>query len=128
MAYGAFPNAGKMVIAIVSVDKHGEAKLAHVAGAANAARVFLRLAQCRQEQRGEDRDNGNNDEQFNQGEAGTTFAPGKESWMPKSDHQRPFCGGQNRFRQWESETHGRARLSSARRPETKGARASARFA
>jgi hypothetical protein len=56
---------------LVVVHRHFEAEddLPLIAQALDAARLFLRLGQRGQEQASEDRDNGDNDEQFDEGEA-----------------------------------------------------------
>ena len=75
-----------MVLGFVSIHVHGGGKLAQVAGAADAARVFLCLAQSGQEQRRENRNDRNDDEQFNECEGAMRFNPGTESRMPTSRH------------------------------------------
>src|SRR5262245_7436727 len=61
--------ARQVVIVVARIQVRGHDELADVVEAGGAARAFLRVAQSRQQQRGKDRDDRNDDEQLNQRES-----------------------------------------------------------
>src|SRR3954465_8887489 len=83
-----------MLFRIVSIHLHGSGKLTQIARATDPAGIFLRLAQSRQEQRGEYRDDRDHYEELNQGKASARLGPGTENAIPKSGHQAYFLPGE----------------------------------
>ena len=66
---GAVFGEGQNVVGVFDVIAPGEEKLAMVVHALNALGLCLGLGHGRQEHAGEDRDDGDDDEEFDQGEA-----------------------------------------------------------
>src|SRR5262245_24028963 len=58
--------ANRINLVVLVIEHRGHAKLAHVAGAFGGAALIACARQRRQQQTGEDRNDGDNDEQFNQ--------------------------------------------------------------
>src|SRR5690242_1088462 len=81
-----------MVFVIVRVHLYGCGKLAQVARATNAARIFLRLAQSGQEQSREDGDDCDDDEQLDQREGSSRFGRA-ERRMSAARHDLAFSDG-----------------------------------
>jgi hypothetical protein len=81
------PDGGEHVIVVAGVNDDSDPNLFQIAGTVDAQRPLLGFAQCRQEHGCQNGDDGNDDEQFNQGEGASGWlcpfmrgnAPGKEN-------------------------------------------------